>query len=224
MKLKELSNKERESKCEGSSGAQLQGPLGLPLPCESPRPAVDQGELLDQSPLAKGHPSQTWPGAAPCESSSLLQSPSKAWKCIGGNLRALRAEVPAGASAGALTSVRSSWLSDEEINGLSCWPGFLVADHLSRRIIYWRGSRKHTESMGIAVQAQPKGRIQGSLDTEIRQTASDCHSDGHRRSPPQQRCTSSVTISCSPRSLFHISGLLIIICPAGRKQGRGSIA
>lgn len=111
-------------------------------------------------------------GQARCESSSLLQSLSKAWKCISGNLRALKAEVPAGASAGALTSVMSSWLSaDEEINGLSCWPGFLVADHLSRRIIYWRGSRKHTESMGIAEQAQPKGRIQGSLDTRIRQTA-----------------------------------------------------
>lgn len=111
-------------------------------------------------------------GRAPWESSSLLQSLSEAWNCIGGNLRALKADVPAGASAGALTSVGSSWLSaDEEINGLSCWPGFLVADHLSRRIIYWRGSRKHTESMGIAEQAQPKGRIRGSLDTGIRQTA-----------------------------------------------------
>lgn len=28
------------------------------------------------------------------------------------------------------------------IHQLACWPGLLVADHLSRRIIYWKGSRK----------------------------------------------------------------------------------
>lgn len=171
MKLKELSNIVRERATPLRH--QLEGPLGLPCSCES------RGLLWIR---VNSWISHFWPriihhrqglGRAPCESSSLLQSLSKAWKCISGNLRALKAEVPAGASAGALASIMSSWLSaDEEINGLSCWPGFLVADHLSRRIIYWRGSRKHTESMGIAEQPQPKGRLQGSLDTGIRQTAS----------------------------------------------------
>lgn len=130
-------------------------------------------------------------GWASLRVSSLLQTLSKEWKCISGNLRALKAEVCAGASAGAPTSTVSSWLSaDEEINGLSCWPGFLVADHLSRRIIYWSGSRKHTESMGIAEQTLPKGRIQGSLDTGIRP---DCQHTASDSAPPE-------SLSCAGRS------------------------
>lgn len=78
----------------------------------------------------------------------------------------IKAEVPAGALIFINSSCLCWWVNLQAI--ISCWPGFLVADHLSRRIIYWRGSKKHTESMEIGEQAQPEGRIQGSLDTGVR--------------------------------------------------------
>ena len=88
--------------------SQLEGPLGLPCPCESLRSALDQGELLGQSLLAKGSASQTWPGAG------LPVTPAACCRHCGGNrsgsgnARALRAGVPAGASAAGLTFLRSA--------------------------------------------------------------------------------------------------------------------
>lgn len=202
LENKGVSNRLGKSKCQGSSGAPPSAWPGFPPfpargPCGLPCPVRTWGLLWVRANSWVSHfwrrevPHRRglWRGGgrdlAPSDSSSLLQTLLKESKCHRGNPWALKAGVPAGASVAALAFLRSSWLSAaEEINGPSCWLGFLVADHLNRRIIYWKGSRKHTESMEIAEQAQPKGGIQGSFDTRIRSDCQAhsqplCHLDSH---------------------------------------------